>query len=87
MALVITQYRNHLCSCWLLLGLLTSMLRVLGCLGFFFAMTILIANASCMVGSLITTLVTSAQETSHRRNSEWQQELNLLIQRKEKNHG
>lgn len=40
-----------------------------------------------MVGSLITTLITSAQETSHRGNSKWKQELNLLIQRKEKNHG
>lgn len=52
----------------------------------FFAVTIFIFNASCMVGSLITTLITSAQETSHRGNSKWQQELNLLIQRKEKNH-
>lgn len=84
-ALVITQYRNHLHSCWLLLDCWRqcSVFWV----GFFFAVTIFIFNASCMVGSLITTLITSAQETSHRGNSKWQQERNLLIQRKEKNHG
>lgn len=85
-ALVIPQYRNHLRSCWLLLECWRQ------CSGFwvvvfFFAVIIFIFNASYMVGSLITTLITSAQETSHRGNSKWKQELNLLIQRKEKNHG
>lgn len=83
-ALVITQYRNHLRSCWLLLECWRQ------CSGFcvvFFVVMIFIFNASCMVGSLITTLITSAQETSHRGNSKCKQEINLLIQRKEKNHG